>query len=142
MIRILTTGKNYLTLRRVSMALTIQEAIARVPFLAGTAEQHGNYDGWTPFSLGALAGLALPAPCSGPDRGTSCPCERTEPESTSSCCPDEENCDACDYCARCGTESNDPQGIAPASVESVRIRLAPVVAAPAIASVGGCTNTN
>ncbi|MCC6381659.1 MAG: LLM class flavin-dependent oxidoreductase [Dehalococcoidia bacterium] len=30
-----------------------------VAFFAGTAEQHGNYDGWSPFSLGALAGLAF-----------------------------------------------------------------------------------
>ena len=30
-----------------------------VPFIAGTAEQHGNYDCWSPFSLGALAALAF-----------------------------------------------------------------------------------
>ena len=79
----------------------------------------------------ALAGFGLPAPCSGSD----CPCAQTEPEPTSSCCPGDETCDACVYCAHCGTQSDDPQAIAPASLESARIRLAPVEAAPAIALV-------
>ncbi len=30
-----------------------------IAFISGTAEQHGNYDAWSPFSLGTLAGLAL-----------------------------------------------------------------------------------
>lgn len=50
-----------------SMAYTFRDSVENavdldakgVPFISGTAEQHGNYDGWSPFSLGALAGLAL-----------------------------------------------------------------------------------
>lgn len=51
----------------LSMVYTFRNSLVKdkqldehgIPFIAGTAEQHGNYDCWSPFSLGELASLAF-----------------------------------------------------------------------------------
>lgn len=44
---------------RNSLKNAVQLDMRGIPFIAGTAEQHGNYDCWSPFGLGGLAALAL-----------------------------------------------------------------------------------
>lgn len=83
------------------------------------------------MTLFALS-LALPGFASAPCSWTDCPCAPSEPAPVSSCCPDDDGCDACIYCVNCGVQAEAPAVAASAVPEGAASRLAPASLPPAV----------